>query len=70
MKEDVAQRILDNPATASKAFREIDWYNSTALPYKEGIATGDPRLIGKKFAVNKAHGTFFREGQGTLRRDV
>lgn len=57
MANDVAQRILDNPTTASTIFREVDWYNSTAQSYKDGIEKGDPRLMGKKFAVIKAHGS-------------
>jgi alpha-galactosidase len=45
----LAEKILD--ATTEKAvalLKEADWYNSTALPYKEGLKNRDSRLMGKK----------------------
>jgi len=51
MDATVAQRILDASADdAGKILREIDWYNSTALPYEEGLKKRDTRLLGKKVA--------------------
>jgi alpha-galactosidase len=57
MDEEVAQQILDSPASALRVFQDIDWYNSTALPYEEGVRKGDKRLLGKKIAVIEAYGT-------------
>jgi len=45
----IAQKILDASAEdAGKILREIDWYNSTALPYEEGLKKRDPRLLGTR----------------------
>jgi len=49
MDATVAKKILDASADdAGKILREIGWYNSTALPYEEGLKKRDPRLLGKK----------------------
>lgn len=48
MSEAVAQEIIESPNDSAKILTKINWYNSTALPYKEGIEKGDTRLLGKK----------------------
>jgi len=48
MSEDVAQEILKAPlGKVEEIFREMNWYNATEIPYKEGLKKGDPRLLGK-----------------------
>jgi alpha-galactosidase len=50
MEDSVAQKILDapTPSKANKLFEAAGWYNSTAVPYKQGLNYRDPRLLGKK----------------------
>lgn len=49
MEEKVAQKILDAPVDeAVKLLKDANWYNSTALSYKEGLQKSDERLLGKK----------------------
>lgn len=49
MDNALAQKILDaDTASALKLLEQANWYNSTALPYKEGLKNGDERLLGKK----------------------
>lgn len=61
MSDSVAQKIIDHPEKSASILSEIDWYNSTALPYKEGIAKGDKRLLGKKTEVLKARTIFSKK---------
>ncbi|KAM0329990.1 hypothetical protein ACHAQA_004159 [Verticillium albo-atrum] len=61
MPTDVAQGLLDaseakDEAKAAKLFEKANWYNSTELPYKEGLAKGDERLLGKHVGSVKARG--------------
>ncbi len=57
MDETVARQILDCPAKAPKIFQDSNWYNSTEVPYEEGVKMGDARLLGRKIAVVEAYGT-------------
>jgi alpha-galactosidase len=58
MDEDVAQKILDAPVDeAVKLLKDADWYNATALSYKEGLKEGDERLLGKKIGKIAAGGS-------------
>jgi alpha-galactosidase len=51
MDNAVAKKILDAPAEKlTSLFMEVDWYNSTKVPYKDGLKNGDPRLLGKKIS--------------------
>ena len=58
MDEEVAQSILDAPTEAlEKTLKKANWYNSTALSYKDGLKSGDARLLGKKISTIKPAGT-------------
>jgi alpha-galactosidase len=62
MAEDVAHKILKaeelgKTEEAIKFAKEVNWYNSTAIPYKQGLQDGDERLMGKKVANIKPEGT-------------
>jgi alpha-galactosidase len=48
MSDAVAKDIIDSPESSVKLLENINWYNATALPYKQGIEQGDARLLGKK----------------------
>ena len=37
-------------------FQQLNWYNSTKIPYSEGLKTRDPRLMGKKVSMIPAQG--------------
>lgn len=57
MDDKLAQKILDADTTkAIKLLAGANWYNSTALSYKEGLKQGDERLLGKKVGTIKAKG--------------
>ena len=57
MKEATAQRILDAPENQrEKLFIEANWYNSTEMSYKDGLAKNDERVMGKKIGVVEADG--------------
>ena len=48
MDTPVAKKILGANAKAlPKVIGKMDWYNSTAKPYAEGLKEGDQRLLGK-----------------------
>lgn len=54
----LAQKILDAPLEKLEGlFKEANWYNSTALPYKEGLKRSDPRLLGKKKGIISPEGS-------------
>ena len=62
MDDKLAQKILD--ADASKAIELLtnaNWYNSTALSYKQGLQNDDGRLMGKKIGTIKAKGTLTKK---------
>lgn len=49
MDNALAQKILDAPADKLETlFKEANWYNSTEMPYKDGLKRRDARLMGKK----------------------
>jgi alpha-galactosidase len=49
MDDALAQKLLDAPEDKlEKLFKEANWYNSTEIPYKEGLKKRDARLMGKK----------------------
>ncbi|KAL3417557.1 glycoside hydrolase family 27 protein [Phlyctema vagabunda] len=57
MDEKTAQKLLDAPKEKFEAiFNHVNWYNSTAVPYKEGLKNGDERLYGKKVRKIDANG--------------
>jgi alpha-galactosidase len=59
MDDKLAQKILDAPEDkAVNLLEQANWYNSTALSYKEGLKKGDERLLGKKIGKIEAGGTF------------
>lgn len=49
MDNNVAQQILDAPtlAAANELLHGLEWYNSTEIPYKQGLADKNSRLFGK-----------------------
>ena len=53
MDEKMAAKILDAPTLgeANQIFVGAGWYNSTALPYEEGLKDRDARLLGKKIGT-------------------
>ncbi len=58
MDDATAQNILNTPpGTIAKALQDIDWYNATALPYADGLANSDKRLLGKKIGVIEPKGS-------------
>ena len=58
MQEKTAQAILDAPvAKALALLQDANWYNATALPYKDGLKNGDQRLLGKKVGMIEPGGT-------------
>lgn len=60
MDSKTAQRILDaddDMDSFERMLKQVDWYNSTAISYKEGLKAGDPRLMGKKVSVIEAGGS-------------
>jgi alpha-galactosidase len=49
MEDALAQRLLDAPEDKlEKLFKDANWYNSTEIPYKEGLKKRDARLMGEK----------------------
>lgn len=72
MSNDVAQSILDSTTEgALKILKKVNFYNSTATSYKDGLKAADPRLLGKKIGVVEADGTLKatvkRHSVGTFR---
>ena len=59
MDSETAQKILDasNPEAASTLFKDVDWYNSTEIPYKQGLQDKDARLLGKKIGTISPKGS-------------
>jgi alpha-galactosidase len=60
MDIETAQKILDADGdlqSVERIFKEANWYNSSALSYKEGLKVGDPRLLGKKTSSIAPGGT-------------
>jgi alpha-galactosidase len=56
MDDEVAQQVFD--ATRDEEFKkDANWYNVTAMPYKQGLKNGDERLLGKKVSKIAAGGT-------------
>ena len=52
-----AQKILDSPVEKLESvFEQANWYNSTALSYKDGTIAGDERLLGKAVGEVQAGG--------------
>ncbi|RDW62828.1 hypothetical protein BP5796_11130 [Coleophoma crateriformis] len=60
MSDAVAQKIIDSPEQYATILSGIDWYNSTVIPYKEGIEKGDKRLLGKRIETLKARTMFVK----------
>jgi len=62
MDEKLAQKILDADAPqAIELLASANWYNSTALSYKEGLKRSDARLLGKKVGKIAAKGTLTKK---------
>lgn len=58
MSEGLAQDILDAPQEkAVGLLKEANWYNSSAVSYKEGLKNKDPRLLGKLVKKIEPNGT-------------
>lgn len=58
MDESTGNALLDAEDGAFvKVFSDANWYNATALPYKDGLLLQDKRLMGKKIGVVEADGT-------------
>lgn len=58
MSDKDAQSILDttDQTTREQLFKQLNWYNSTEIPYSEGLRKRDPRLMGKKVSSIPAQG--------------
>jgi alpha-galactosidase len=61
MHDGVAASLLGassdgKPEAAVEAMKQANWYNSTTLPYADGLRLGDERLLGKKIGSVKARG--------------
>ncbi|KAL2075496.1 hypothetical protein VTL71DRAFT_439 [Oculimacula yallundae] len=58
MSEKDAQSILDakDVTKTSQILDNLNWYNSTAVSYKEGLEKGDERLFGRKVGVVQPRG--------------
>ncbi len=71
MDDKDGQRILDKPGEVESIFRELHWYNSTEISYKEGLKAGDERLFGKLVGRIAPKGTLSatipRHGVGMFR---
>lgn len=62
MDEKTASKIIEQRSDASgsgaeKIYEAENFYNSTQLPYKEGLKQADPRLLGEKIGEIKARGS-------------
>jgi alpha-galactosidase len=60
MDIETAQKILvddDDLRSREQLLKEANWYNSSAMSYKEGLKSGDPRLLGKTTSSIAAGGT-------------
>ncbi len=58
MEESVAQKILDSSIQDfATVLREANWYNATAIVYKDGLDSRDARLLGKRIGDVKPKGT-------------
>lgn len=58
MSDKDAESILaaSDPSAREQLFRQFNWYNSTELPYSEGLRQRDLRLMGKKVSMVPAQG--------------
>jgi alpha-galactosidase len=58
MSDKDAESILGaaDQSAREQLFRQFNWYNSTELPYSEGLRQRDPRLMGKKVSMIPAQG--------------
>lgn len=57
MKENIAKKIVDaSQEKAAKELKNLKWYNSTELSYKEGLDNEDERLFGVEIGTVKAKG--------------
>jgi alpha-galactosidase len=58
MDLETAQKILDaaDDYGYERLLQEANWYNSSAMSYKEGLKAGDSRLLGKKTSTIVADG--------------
>lgn len=62
MDEKLAAKILEaDTAKAVELLNQANWYNSTALPYKEGLKNRDERLMGKKVGTINAKGALTKK---------
>ena len=58
MENGLAGKILaGTTAEATELLQKANWYNSTVLPYKDGLKQGDSRLMGKKITKIAPGGT-------------
>jgi alpha-galactosidase len=60
MDTETAQRILDADTSlqsSEQLLKEANWYNSSAVSYREGLKSEDSRLLGKKSFSIAAGGT-------------
>lgn len=56
-KKIIAQQDDKTGAGVAKIYKATNFYNSTELSYKDGLAKDDPRLLGKKIDVVKPFGS-------------
>jgi alpha-galactosidase len=58
MSDKDAESILGAAGQSAREqlFQQLNWYNSTELPYSEGIRQRDPRLMGKRVTTVPAQG--------------
>jgi alpha-galactosidase len=61
MSDVVAQEIINSPDSSTQVLKNVDWYNSTALSYEDGVKTGDLRLLGKKVETLAPRSTLSRK---------
>lgn len=54
MSENVAKKIIDGSKTGGSAedlLRQVSWYNSSELSYRDGLELEDARLLGKEIGM-------------------
>jgi alpha-galactosidase len=47
MDQTTAEHVVES-GVAHPEFKQVNWYNSTKLPYAEGLKAGDKRLLGQQ----------------------
>jgi len=59
MDDGLAQRILSasSSSEANKLLKKANWYNSTEIPYSQGLKDLDSRLLGKKVQTIRPGGS-------------